>query len=328
MTSLKSNDVLLTEEALKVSDEEAFKLLLSVLMKPNVPVGSFTHDAPVLVNSDRRTSSINVRISDTNTDASLWSYRGTQQVQYRRVGLNEVGRKYGNVLRADLPTTSKTLMSNFFKTHGLFDRSDVFVDEVITTLNEHTFFTKPDSFLLTDTFNFKVRPLQRKMGDVVTVTTVPGFRTAEDFVDNATKHLVDQVEAANTATMPYKFDRELTSFRTPSPSNGAKVDNSRVNMQAIGDGYYFGFVFIDYTRYDFGWRDDGRPIFMTGPTMPTTEYILDQVAKLTGFPVTVSEISVRTYDAVPVGEVETITLLFVGGNLRYVGEITVDYKAV
>lgn len=328
MTSSKSNGVLLTEDALKVSDKEAFELLLSGLMKPNVPLGSFDHDAPVLTGTDRRTTSVNVRVSDTNTDASLWGYRGTQKIQYRRVGLNEVGRKYGTVLRADLPTTSRVLMSNFFKTHGLFDRSDVFVDEVITTLNEHTFFTKADSFLLTDSFNFNVRPLQRKMDEFVLVTKVAGFRTPDDFTDNATKHLVDQVEAANTATMPYKFDRGLTSFRTPSASNGAQFDNSRVNMQAIGDGYYFGFVFIDYTRYDFGWADGGRPIFMTGPTMPTTQYILDQVTKLTGFPVALSEILVKTYSAVPVGEVETITLQFVGGNLRYVGDITVDYKAV
>lgn len=329
MTSSASASVQLSMDALKVSDKEAFEMLLSKLLRPGVPVDSFAHDIPERSSPYQVASSINVTIAESNTDASLWAYRGSQKITYNSIGLNDVGVKYGRVVRAEIPTTVQEVMSLYFKTVGLYDRSDLFVDEPITALGERTFFLKPESFLLATTYNFIVKPVQHLLTDVVKVDTVPGFRTAADTQSDPRRLLANQVAAANPTTVLHPFDMSLTSFHVPNITSDRQFDNSSSTMGASGDdGHYKGIIRIYYTRYNFAWHDQGRPIFMSGPAVPTVDYIVDQVTKLTGFNVVASDMRITKFDPITSGDVETLTLSFDPSNLRYVGDITVDYKVV
>ncbi|MNF18122.1 hypothetical protein D3C80_2220240 [compost metagenome] len=47
----------------------------------------------------------------------------------------------------------------------------------------------------------------------------------------------------------------------------------------------------------------------------------------TGFPIAVADVITQTYANVPSGEVETLTIAFRDDNLRFTGELTIDYKA-
>lgn len=329
MTSSVSASVQFSLDALKVSDKEAFEMLLSKLLRPGIPVDSFSHDVPLRENQFQVRSSVFVKVAESNANAALRPYQGSLKISYNSIGLNDIGVKYGKVVRAEIPTTTQEVMSHYFKANGLYDRSALFVNDPITQLGERTFFLKPESFLLATAFNFIVKPIQHLLADVVLVDHIPGFRTAADTQLPVKQVLSKQVEEANPTTVIHPFDTSLIDFTGPTSLNGAQFDNSSTTMGAIGDdGHYKGIKRVYYTRFNFAWYDNGRPIFMTGPAVPTTAYIVAQVAKLTGFNVVESDMRRVTLDAVPKGTVETITLPFLNSNQRYVGDITVDYKAV
>ncbi|MNO07828.1 hypothetical protein D3C81_2301920 [compost metagenome] len=55
--------------------------------------------------------------------------------------------------------------------------------------------------------------------------------------------------------------------------------------------------------------------------------MINAVAAQTGFPIVLADVDIQTYASVPSGQVDTLTITFKAANLRYAGELTIDYKA-
>ncbi|MNO14072.1 hypothetical protein D3C76_37130 [compost metagenome] len=315
-----------TLAALKESDQEAFQRLLGSLLKVGIDPSGFQY-GPIRVEADTQYAKTAVSINRSRADISLWGYQNAQDIRYRRIALSALKSKYGSTIRADAPTTTKELMSIFCHANGLHDRSDQVVDAPVSAIGNVTLQFKAGQFLMygSDTFAFK--PKQRQLVDVLKDTTVNGFRAAADFTPTPQALLISQMQADNAATLPYPLEPARITFGTPTKISGYRYDNTTIPVTYSGDGYYLGTVTLTYSRYDFGWSQGGAQFLVQGPSIPTTQYMINAVVAQTGLPIALADVNVETYASVPSGAVETLTITFKGTNLRYTGELTIDYKA-
>lgn len=316
----------LTLAALKESDQEAFQRLLGSLLTAGVDASGFQY-GPIRVEADAQFAKTAVSINRSKADVSLWGYQNSQDIRYRRIALAALKSKFGSTIRADLPTTTKELMAIFCHANGLADRSDQVVNAPVNALGNVTLTMNPGQFLLYGSDTFVLKPKQRQLVDVIADTTLSGFRAAADFTGEATARLITQMQTDNNATLPYPLEPARMTFGTPEKISGYRYDNTKIVVTASGDGYYLGNVELVYTRYDFGWSQSGAQFMVQGPSVPTTMYMIAAVAQQTGLPITLVDVEIDTYQPVPSGELATLTIVFRADNLRYTGELTIDYKA-
>ncbi len=328
MTSSILNGPSNTQAALQENDEQAFYRLLRSMVKSGVEVEGFEHTVPVSDPADPTQALIDVGIAPAKSMIDYWGYQDKIRLTYRRVPLSAVTARYGSVLRTDLPATTEQLMKGWFGRLGLHDRSDQFVEEPIEAFGPVTMEVKDGQFLLYGQAVFEVKPLQRQLTDVLPNRTIAGYRTPTDFDSNVKGTLIAQLTALNPDTLVYPLEADKLSMSQVEVLGGYAHDNSRIRLTAFGDGYYLGDLDVIYSRLDFGWYTMGEQIYMEGPTIPTVDYMLDQVSGQTGFPLSREDVVVVPYDPVPVGELATLTITFKPQNLRYVGELTIDYRAV
>jgi len=269
-----------------------------------------------------------VSVARNKAHISVWPYTAPIDIQYKRISLPALKARYGEVIRADLPSTTRELVSIYLHSNGLFDRSEQFADGPVSQLGSLTLAVEGDQFLIHGIADFVIKPLQRFLAQVIKVTTVNGFRSVNDFQTDATAELLTQVQALNTTTLPYEFEPPRMTLSTPLKLNSRAEDNTSITVTASGDGYYLGDVTVVYSRYDFGWGAGGSQHYMEGPSLPTTQYMVAEVERLTGFPVSLDDVEIETYANVALGELATLTIFFKAESLRYTGELTIDYRAV
>ncbi len=328
MTSQTLNGAALTVAALKESDQEAFARLLRGMLKSGIDPTAFEH-GPIVADPESAQHAVtDVKVSRNKAHISLWPYRDALPIRYRRVHLDAVKTRFGAVIRADLPSTTQELMAIYFHENQLHDRSAAVVAAPVTQLGAVEIALSEQQFLLYGTSQFTVKPLQRQLQDVIATTTVIGFRNTADFDAPAVEHLFGQVAAANQATLPYPLEPDLLRLGQPVVKGGYARDNTSIVLTAFGDGYYLGDVELTYTRMDFGWATGGNQHYVEGPTKPTTAYMIQRVSALTGYPISLEDVETEVYSNVPIGELETLTIFFKPDSLRYVGELTIDYRAV
>jgi len=326
MTLQTLNGVQLTQAALKESDRSAFNHLLQTLLKDDLDPAGFQHGAVTVDPLDPSDASVEVTVDRGQAHVNLWKYRDGLTLRYRRVALSAVAARYGSVIRADLPATVRDLMAVYLTGQALHDRSDQIEDSLVEQVGPLTVSVLPDRFLLYGNHQFTVKPLQRQLAQVLTTTAVVGFLDVVDFVDDPTTQLLQQLTVANT--LPYELEPELLVWSDPVKVNGYITDNTTIEVEAVGDGYYLGKITVTYARYDFGWSTNGAQFEIEGPSTPTTWYILEQVQLLTGMPLTLSDVVQEAYAPIAPGELNTLTVFFSETNLRYTGELTIDYRAV
>ncbi|MNZ78921.1 hypothetical protein D3C78_975140 [compost metagenome] len=268
-----------------------------------------------------------VSVDRSKADVALWGYQNSLDIRYRRISLDALKAKYGSVIRADVPTTAKELMAVYLSANGLADRSTQVVDRPITALGNVSLQIADGQFMLYGTSTFTLKPKQRQLVDVIKDTTLNGFRAVGDFTGTATARLIANMGTENTASLPYPLEPALLTFGVPEKVSGYRYDNTKIKVTASGDGYYLGTVDLIYSRYDFGWSQGGAQFLVQGPSIPTTQYMINAVAAQTGFPIVLADVDIQTYASVPSGQVDTLTITFKAANLRYAGELTIDYKA-
>jgi hypothetical protein len=328
MTSQTLNGAALTVAALKESDQEAFERLLRGMLKSGIDPTAFEH-GPIEADPESAQHAVtDVKVARSKAHISLWAYRDTLPIRYRRIHLDAVKARFGNVIRADLPSTSRELMSIYFHENQLHDRSAAVVDEPVMQLGTIEIAMTEQQFLLYGASQFTVKPLQRQLQAVITTSVIPGFRSASDFDSDAVEHLMNQVIATNQASLPYPLEPDLLRWGQPAVKGGYAHDNTSIILTAEGDGYYLGDIELTYTRMDFGWATGGNQHYVEGPTTPTTAYMIQRVSALTGYPISLEDVVAEVYPAVPSGGLETLTIFFKPECLRYVGELTIDYRAV
>lgn len=313
--------------ALQGSDQEAFESLLSTLLKKDIDPSGFEHGVVTADATDAQYANTLVQVVREKSHVSMWPYQGTQSIRYRRLTMAALKARFGATIRADLPTTTQKLMSIYLTSNGLFDRGDQVVDEPVTVAAAKTITFKPGLFLAYGGSSFTIKPKQRQLVDVIKETTLVGFREVDYFSNPAKDRLINQMGADNGPTLPYPLEPLLTSFSVPEKISGYRYDNTKIVATASGDGFYLGAVELIYTRYDFGWSTNGSQFLVNGPSVPTVAYMVAQVALQTGFPITAADVNAQSYPSIPSGQVETLTVTFKDDNLRYTGELTIDYKA-
>jgi len=328
MTSSILNGPSNTQAALQENDEQAFYRLLRSMVKAGVEVEGFEHSVPVTDPANPTQALIEVGIAPAKSMIDYWGYQDKIQLTYRRIPMSAMVQRYGSILRADLPVTVKTLMQGWFDRAGLYDRSEQFVEQSIATFGQHTMTIKDGQFLLYGGAPFEVKPLQRQLIDVLPNRTVTGFRTPTDFDTNVKAVLLSQLTAANPDTLPYPLEIDRITLSPVEVMGGYAHDNSRIRLTASGEGYYLGDLDVIYSRLDFGWYTMGDQIYMEGPPLPTLNYILNQASTQTGFPLSSDDVVATTFSKLTVGDLATLTIAFKPQNLRYVGELTIDYRAV
>lgn len=327
MTSQILNGTQLTLTALQESDQAVFERVLGRMLKSGIDPAAFTRGTVRKDPAAADYAFCDVTVAREKANVSLWPYQGTQQIRYKRVGLPALAARFGTVVRADTPISARELFATYLTANGLYDRSKDIVDKQITAFGNVTFnVTEGDNFLLYGTTTLTFKPKQRQLVDVIKDTKLLGFRVVTDFAPLPKQVFVNQVTADNA--LLYPLEMNLLTLGTPQKLSGYQYDNTKIKLTATGDGSYLGSVDLTYTRYDFGWSTNGAQLLVTGPTKPTTAYMVSKVFELTGFPVSVDDVVVETYANVPVGTVETLTITFKADNLRYAGELTIDYKAV
>ena len=314
-------------EALRETDQEAFERLLALLLKSSVDKTSFKHDA-IVQDSDVNYATTNVSVNRSAANVDLWPYQDQINIRYRRIGLPTIKTRFGGRIRADLPATKRELVSIYLTANGLHDRSDQIEDAVVSELGEVDFSVIPGQFLIYGDMTLDVKPFQRQLADVIVNTTVLGFRTVGDF-EAREETLFSQMLSSNEETLPYPLESQYLSWGTPVKVGGYRYDNTSIIVTGFGEeGYYLGPVELIYTRYDFGWASVGTQYLVEGPSTPSIPQMLASISLQTGLPLSVADVVSQTYDPIPTGEVQTLTIFFTEDNLRYTGELTIDYKAV
>lgn len=328
MTSPLLNPGQLWLGVVRGSDEEAFQSLLSIMLKPGIDTKSFVHGAVTVDPSDPNKVTTPVSVSRAKADISLWQYTDSLAISYKRVKLSEIANYFGNVIRVDFPTTKKEMMAVYFSLLNLHDRSDQIVDGEVSDIGVFEVSAVPGMAFLEGATSFTVKPFQRQLSEVLQTTKVDGFRNPEEFTGNDDRiFLLDQIAAAN-ADLRYPLEYENLSFDAPVNISGYARDNTSVVLTARGDGVHIGNVEIVYTRHDFGWSTGGNQHYVEGPSVPTTQYMIDKVTELTGYQIKISDVIVEPYSVIQSGELETLTIFFNPESTRYAGELTIDYRAV
>lgn len=328
MTSPLLNPGQLWLGVVRGSDEEAFQSLLSIMLKPGIDPKSFVHGAVTPDPSDPNKVTTPVSVSRAKADISLWPYTDSLAISYKRVKLSEVANYFGNTIRVDFPTTIKEMMAVYFSRLGLHDRSDQVIDGNVDDLGVYEVSAIPGMAFIEGSTSFIVKPFQRQLTEVLQTTTIDGFRVAADMqsVDDRV-FLLDQLSAVNP-DLRYPLEYENLSFDTPVNISGYARNNTSVVLTARGDGVHIGEIEIIYTRHDFAWSTGGNQHYVEGPSVPTTQYMIDKVTELTGFQIKITDVIVETYSAIQSGELETLTIFFNPESTRYAGELTIDYRAV
>lgn len=324
MTSTILSPQVRADKALRETDSEVFVSMLQRVLKSGVTAQGFVYGDPVAASGD--TSTLNVSVDRDLSPVEHWQYTDSVQLTYKRIPLTAVTNRYGNVLRADLPTTVREVVKDYLLGLGFHDRSAQFTDANITTYGNETVTVGEGSLLLHGSAPFTVRPLQRQLSTVLSNTTVAGFKVPTDFTTGPEELLYSQLEAANTDTLPYPLESDKTSIGTLEVVSGYRDDNTRATITATGDGYYLGSVQVIYTRVDLGWYSNGEQYLVDGPRTPNLSDILDNLSTQIGLPLTITDVRPQNFTQLPVGSVTTLTIPFTEDNLRYVGEITVDYR--
>lgn len=325
MTSQTLNGTQLALTALQVSDEEAFKQLLSTLLKNSADSAGFEYSDVTADPTDPKYATALVKVNRDEAHVSLWPYQEAQSIRYKRIPVAALGERFGTTIRADLPTTTRELMRIFLTSNGLADRSEQVVDQPVSATGNQTFVVNPGQFLLWGSAPFLIKPKQRQLVDVIKETTLLGFRELGYFSNDPKERLLNQMQADNP--LPYPLEPALTSFGAPLKISGYRYDNTQIRATATGDGFYLGEVDLVYTRYDFGWSTNGSQFLVNGPSVPTIQYMVQQVALQTGFPITAADVNAQSFPTIPSGSLETLTITFKEDSLRYTGELTIDYKA-
>jgi hypothetical protein len=298
------------------------------MLKPGIDTKSFVHGAVTIDPSDPNKVTTPVSVSRAKADISLWQYTDSLAISYKRVKLSEIANYFGNVIRVDFPTTKKEMMAVYFSLLNLHDRSDQIVDGEVSDTGVFEVSAVPGMAFLEGATSFTVKPFQRQLSEVLQTTKVDGFRNPEDFTGNDDRiFLLDQIAAAN-ADLRYPLEYENLSFDAPVNISGYARDNTSVVLTARGDGVHIGNVEIVYTRHDFGWSTGGNQHYVEGPSVPTTQYMIDKVTELTGYQIKISDVIVEPYSVIQSGELETLTIFFNPESTRYAGELTIDYRAV
>lgn len=327
MTSSILNGQGNSQAALQESDAAAFKRLLRSMVRAGVDVEGMVHGPVTDDPNDPLYGQVNVSIAPSQSSIEYWGYQDSIELKYRRIPFQGVVARYGEVLRTDLPTDSRTLMKAYFSRNGLYDRSEQIRPTAVDANGRVELAVEPGQFLLQGSAVFEIKPLQRQLATVLTERTVGGFREPNDFESDTKAALLAQLTARNTATLPYALQPEFTHLGHPENIGGAAFDNTSIAVSAHGEGYYLGTVSVVYSRLNFGWYTVGEQIYMEGPPVPTVDFMLNEVSRQTGFPVDRSDVIVESFDRLSSGELATLTIFFKPDNLRYTGELTIDYRA-
>lgn len=317
-----------SQAALQESDTDAFKRLLRSMVRTGVDVDGMIHDGVTADSTDPLYGTVVVSIAPSRASIDYWGYQDNIELKYRRIPFEAIADRYGSVLRTDLPTDSRALMKAYFSRNGLYDRSEQIRPQAVNANGQVTMEAEPGQFLVHGSAVFEIKPLQRQLSTVLPNLTVSGFREPNDFDSNIKAELLTQLTALNAETLPYPLQVEFSTLTTPELINGRQYDNTSVVLSAHGEGFYLGSATVIYSRLDFGWYTSGEQIYMEGPSVPDVDFMLNEVGSQTGFPVDRSDVLVESYPPVPQGDLVTLTIFFKPDNLRYTGELTIDYRAV
>jgi hypothetical protein len=314
-----------TQHALRESDQEAFKRLLGFLLKPGVDPGAFKYSDIQGDVIDLDVTTANVSIDRRKANIDLWARQDDVAIKYRRTSLEAIKQRFGGVIRADLPATKQELLSIYLTGHGLYDRGAQAIDGNVLEIGNLTLEINEGEFLVYGLTTFELKPFQRQLDDILVNKKILGFRTSADFEWNPTDLLSDQLSSLNEG-IPYPLEPELMSYGTPVKLSGYRYDNTSIEVTAFGDGFYLGTTALIYTRFDFGWANVGSQYLVDGPTRPTASWMLSAISEQTGLPLSLDDIVVEAYDELEPGIVQTLTIFFKEDNLRYAGELTIDYR--
>lgn len=326
MTSSASNPMERLHRALSSDDRTAFEIMLGALLRPTASPAWFTHgDVTEVEGSDLVETPVSIDRSSAHI--SVWPYEGEVAIKYRRVKLSDLISRYGDVVRHDLPASRRQIMAAYFSSRGLHDRADQIKDGPVLTYTDHLFEVDGSPFLLEGSCALVVKPIQRALAAVVRNTKVDGFRLTSHLSQSAKALLVSQIQTGNSATLPNPLNPALISMGDPVVLNGYRYDNTAIRVTAVGDDFYQGSVDITYSRYDFGWVTGGNQVEVSGPRTPTLQYILQQVSAITGVSIAAGDVVSRTFPTQAAGTVSTYTIEFDPASVKFVGELTVDYRA-
>lgn len=328
MPSQILNGAQLTLVALQESDQEAFQRLLGSLLKTGYDPTGFQHGPITADPDDAEYANAEVSVDRRKANIAYWAYQDSIPIRYRRIALEALKSRFGSVIRADLPVSKKELMAIYCASNGLYNRSDQIVDEMVMDLGATDLIIRDGQFLIYGQAAFEIKPFQRQLVDVIQLTTLNGFRTTDDFDSSAIELLFDQLSTGNQPSLPYPLESGLLTWGVPIKVGGYRYDNTSIEVEAFGDGYYLGKQTLIYTRFDFGWSTQGAQFLVDGPSTPTTTNMITSVSNQSGFPISLDDVVIESYDPVPSGELVTLTVFFKEESLRYTGELTIDYRAV
>lgn len=327
MTSNPSNRAVRANSILTKSDDEAFRVLLSGLVKPGVDVNIFGRTAPVPAPDEPTLTTITVNVTKENSTVEMWVYNDTQSINYHRAPLSEVVRLYGETVFTDYPTNIQDLFAAYLVKQGFYNRGHEVVNGVVTQDGDVLFTTVGDSFLLTGEQVFKIRQAPKFLADVVKQTTIGLFDPELHMSGDPVALFVAEVNRLNQTTLPRPIVVGEVVMGNPTQTDEHDGLNTEVELIGNNSAVYLDRVILTYHRVNFAYITSGTQLIVTGPANPTTSYLVNKVRDLTGFSIDYDDVVEDTYAELPIGEISTLTLFFHENSLRYVGEITIDYTA-
>lgn len=325
MTSNLLNGQQLSMAALKQDDQGAFRTLLGTMLKPGFDPSNFKYNAVTEVSGKQ--TSIEVSVAKEKSKVRMWVYRDPVEIKYNRITLAELVSRHGNVVYVDFPAQFADVFSSYLTSRSFWDRGfDVDWGNVNQPGNV-VLTAIPSSFLLNGSASFNVKQAPKYLNDVVKITTLDLFYPEVGMNGNAAVQMLNAINSLNLATLPRPMTAGEVGFDVPVVTSEYDGVNTRITLKNTGSEVYLGEVFIDYHRVNFSWLFNGTQLVMSGPSKPTSQYVLDKVIAITGFTMTIDDIVTQVYDSIPSGETSTITVFVNAASLRYVGEITIDYTA-
>lgn len=322
-TILDSNT--LAEQALSSTDEEVFTSLLDMSLEDGVPRKGFRY---TLIPSASKEATIKISVDRSKADVSIWPNAGEFELSYKRIGLSDLTSVRGNVVRLTLPATKRDVAKQLFEQNEFHDRSASIVDGVVADFGDVELECDDNSLLLYGSTLIDFRHEQFPIYEVVKLSTLDGFREPSNFTSHFMTELTDQLLAVNSASMPFPVDITQMSLSQIEQVSEYAHDNTTAILEGFGDNIYIGEIEITYSRLNFAWYTLGTQYYVEGPSVVSVDAIIDAVTTQSGFPLTRDDIVIPNFPSIVQGELDTLTILFKPDNPRYVGELTVDYRAV
>lgn len=312
------------ETLLKMHPIDALRAQMGELLKPPLKAKHLKIENPISLGGVR--TSVLVTLDKSKAPIDLWDRAGTFTFEYDRIDLAAFTADLPMRVKAQLPVTPQSLLTNVLYPFRIPVVATDLVDAQYTSLGNVSLLAAEESYRWVGEVGCLIEQLGIDIPNLILVSTFtfsfsPEFRSAD--IKN---RLSVQLNLSNASALPVPVNTSMFTISDPVEAAPSDYGDNTSIIMTFNGAPYVGAVEVRYGRRSFQ-KTFRWPVKLSGTRPTNMTGLAARLSTALGCVIATTDIQSEPFPSVQVGQTLKFPVTFRSSSLAYVGSVLVDFTA-